>query len=397
MAETRANLDIPKELPLLKELVESKGRLDLSNTILFGVQHLLGSNIPLFLALNKLGLAFSSMFVIGKVYSTNPEVAATLKKLGIYAHPDSLKLDKVDLTRDYHEAFSISAKEALAKAIAALEKLPKPRRLLILDDGGAGIIVANEQFDSIKAEVVAVEQTRSGAEIIRTLKSPSFPIINVAESEAKLVHESPYIATSVLKEMKKKLDKMGFDLSKAETLVVGYGVLGTEIAKQFYEKGVKVTVYDLDNNRLKEALEAGLITTDLQKRLSKSNLVIGAVGKSWLPKDFTDIARDETFLVSASSSNVEFLGLQVENQELKTDFERVHADYKVKIKNGYAWILNAGFPINFDGSVDPIPPNIVQLTRALMLAGVYDSIEAEGTGLLKLSSYLQKFIIDNYK
>lgn len=391
---------IPKELPLLNKLINLKGTLDLSNTALFAVQHLLGSNVPLILALNKMGLDFSNVFILGKVYSTNDEVVKKLRGLGIYVHPNSQKYKKADLTRDYNLDLSKAASETLQKAALALQKSPKLNRLLILDDGGVGIVATFKKFKNIKSEIVAVEQTRSGAEIIRHLNSASFPIINVAESDAKLTHESPYIAKSVIEEMTKKIKKLPLkkELKEYNILVVGYGAVGTEVARELSEKGIKVAVYDLDDKKLEVAKRNNHLPTELLTQLPLSDLIIGCVGKKWFPANFTDIVSPNTVLISASSSNVEFLGLQVVNGGKGDDFNNAHIDFKIEAKNNNCWVLNAGFPVNFDGSIDPIPPKTIQFTRALMLAGVYQAIEPkQKVGLTLLDKKLQNIIISEYK
>jgi hypothetical protein len=67
----------------------------------------------------------------------------------------------------------------------------------------------------------------------------------------------------------------------------------------------------------------------------------------------------------------------------------------VKVPNGTAWILNAGFPVDFDGSPAPIPLHTIQYTMALMLAGAYQATDgpSTGPGLLGLDERLQDFLI----
>jgi S-adenosylhomocysteine hydrolase len=388
--------EIPK-LPLLGSLSTFWDEVEFTNTVLVGIQHLLASTAPLMSKLEEAGLGYNRMFLLGKVYSSNPQSAEALKRLGISVHPGSLKLNRVTLFEDYRIQLRRAAADLIATANEQLQFQPKPRRLLVLDSGGTLIGLVNRHRANIDAEVVAVEQTRSGARAIRDLTKPLFPVINVAESRAKLRHESPYIASAIIDKIRVELQKLPteMDLIPLKALVVGAGAVGMEVAKQLTNKVAELTVYDPDDERVAVARKTGLLTSGLQAGLSRSQLIIGCVGKSWLPKNSERHIRDGAILVSGSSSNVEFLGLRLLDGRDEDGFKLVHCSYPVKVPNGTAWILNAGFPVDFDGSPAPIPLHIIQYTMALMLAGAYQAIDGSSKrpGLLGLDERLQGFLI----
>jgi hypothetical protein len=59
----------PPKLPQLDALSSFKDKVDFSNVVLVGVQHLLASNVSLLVKLHEAGLDYGRMF-LGKVYST---------------------------------------------------------------------------------------------------------------------------------------------------------------------------------------------------------------------------------------------------------------------------------------------------------------------------------------
>jgi len=75
-----------------------------------------------------------------------------------------------------------------------------------------------------------------------------------------------------------------------------------------------------------------------------------------------------------------------------------HDDFAVEHARGKrSWLLNAGFPVCFDGSVDVIPPRLMQLTRALMVAGAVQALEGDqGHGLVPLRADDQAFLVDSF-
>lgn len=56
------------------------------------------------------------------------------------------------------------------------------------------------------------------------------------------------------------------------------------------------------------------------------------------------------------------------------------------------YLANGGFPINFSGKLDPIAPEEIQLTRALMYSAGLQAVATQEAGLLPLSEGAQVMI-----
>jgi S-adenosylhomocysteine hydrolase len=388
----------PPKLPLLDILPSLENNVDFSNTILVGVQHLQASNASLLVKLHEAGLDYKRMCLLGKVYSSSPLVVEILQRLGVFVHKGSLELTDIGLVENYRKQLGKAAANLLVRANKLLRAQPKPRTLLVVDSGASLITLVNRYREGIDAEVVAVEQTTDGARRIRELSNVLFPIIDVAESHAKRRHESPYIASSIIKNLDIRIRALPIEtkLTNLDALVVGIGAVGMQVARQLRNKVASVAVYDVTKERLDLASNEGLHVVGLRDGLSWNQIIIGCVGKNWLPEDGEQLIQDGAILASGSSSNVEFLGMNVLNKHEVTGLELAHRDYLVKVQNGKAWVLNAGFPIDFDGSPDPIPPEVIQFTRALMLAGIYQAMESDqaNRGLVRLDEGVQDYQIE---
>jgi S-adenosylhomocysteine hydrolase len=389
-------MEAPK-LPLLDALSSLVDKVDFSNTVLVGIQHLLSTNVSLLVKLHEAGLDYERMFLLGKVYSSNLRVAETLQGLGVFVHQGSFELTDVGLRDNYSVQLSKAAADLLVIANRRLRSQSRPRKLLVIDSGASLVTQVNDYRESIDAEVVAVEQTTSGARRIRELSTVLFPIINVAESQAKRRHESPYIASSIIENLETRTRALPARtaLANSDALVVGIGAVGMQVAKQLRDKVASVSVCDLNDERLAAANTDSLQVVGLRDGLSRSQIIIGCVGKNWLPEDGERLIQDEAILASSSSSNIEFLGLDVLSRHDASGLRLAHRDYLVRVQNGRAWVLNAGFPVDFDGSPDPIPPRLIQFTRALMLSGIYQAMGSNPTkkGLVKLDTRLQDLVI----
>jgi S-adenosylhomocysteine hydrolase len=388
----------PPRLPLLDALSSCRDEIDFSNTVLVGVQHLVASNASLLVKLRDAGLDYDRMFLLGKIYSTSPPVVETLRALGVFVHQSSCDFNGVNLLEDYDIQLSKAAADLLVMAGRKLRSQPKPRRLLVIDDGACLISLVNRHRESIDAEVIAVEQTTSGARVLKERSNVDFPIIDVAGSEAKRLYENPYIAASIIENLETRIQALPVKtaLAKLNGLVVGIGAVGIEVAKHLRNRVTTLAAYDVNEERLAVASNAGLHITELRYGLSEGHIIIGCVGRNWLPDDGEQLIQDSAILVSGSSSNIEFLGLDALDGHGEADIQLAHHDYLVKVQDGKAWILNAGFPVNFDGSPDPIPPEIVQFTRGLMLAGIYQAMESSSTerSLVSLNERWQKLLIE---
>ena len=394
---SNTTLELPK-LPLLDALSSLEGKVDFSNTVLVGVQHLTASTASLLVKLHEAGLDYSRMFLLGKIYSSNPLVVQTLQSRGVFVHQSTFELNNVSLLHDYHIQLGQAAADLLVMANRKLRSLPKPRKLLVIDDGASLISLVNHYRESVHAEVVAVEQTTSGARVIRERSNALLPIIDVAQSTAKRRHESPYIGSWIIRNLETRVHALPVEtrLAKSDVLVVGIGAVGMEVAKQLRSKVARLAVYDLNDERLAVASDHGLHAVGLREGLSCSHIIIGCVGKNWLPEDGERLVQDRAILASGSSSNVEFLGLDVLDGYDEAGYQLAHRDYLAKVQNnGKAWVLNAGFPVNFNGSPDPIPPETIQFTMGLMLAGIYQAVETNPTerGLVSLDERLQELLI----
>jgi hypothetical protein len=109
-------------------------------------------------------------------------------------------------------------------------------------------------------------------------------------------------------------------------------------------------------------------------------------------------------LVSASSGNEE---LSLDSFLAKTDTIEVipqlpfktsgspHDDIVLKLERKTLRFLNSGFPINFDGRVNSVPPKYMQATRICMVAGAVQAATAEEAGLQPLSQLYSEWVLEH--
>lgn len=409
--------DLHPPLPALDHLRQRLGRLDRSVSTLIGVQHLMGTTASLFSALADERVTPEGVFLLGKPYSSSHAVVRSMQStLRYFVHPGSTHYQGL---REHHEEADEHIGSLLATALTRAAGIAG--RILLIDDGGRAIRMLHKPpFDASVHRFVCVEQTRRG---IRELQSVSLrcPVINVAESRVKLVHESPIIATSVCEEMLvrlKALASAGMPISP-HAAVLGFGAIGSAVARALREHGYHIVVFDPEPSKAARAQADGhRVVPTLRDALSAAQVIVGCTGYTSVGLHDYRFLQDNSVLVSASSSDIEFAAWHIRSlarisagsHHIVDVFNLVHhrlddrllylgdTDHPchflhvAHLFGRRVFLLNGGFPINFTGTVDPIAPDRIQLTRALLYAAAVQASHTLEPGLWGVHEESQRLI-----
>jgi len=364
-------------LPLLQFVSNEFQDVSLNNTLIIACQHILGTTFDLFEELFQKGLKPENVFLIGKCYSTNKQTFDLFKKKGANISEASFAFDS---HISFDELFQKNI-EAFFKDIQSAVDLKSFEKIVILDDGGYLIALSNDFLKGLK-NVVGIEQTTSGYEKVKNLKL-HFPMLNIARSKAKLTIESPFIAEIAAKKIDKYLHK--YRIKNPNILVIGTGSIGSTLSSTLSKK-FPVSRCDIIQQKCD-------FNGDYKDHLNEFDLIIGATGTSAIQSGEFGNLKQGVLLASISSSDREFSAVYL--RQLAATTENCHEDIKV---NGVT-LLNCGFPINFnDGKRHSVSPEKIQLTRALLLAGIFESVTKEfSNNLIELDTFLQEKITQEFR
>lgn len=355
--------------PKISEIEEiiSQSNEDLSDTILISSLHIMASNATLIQSLNSLGMRYADMYLLGKDYSANQNVADELAQRGAQVHIVRALVNQY--STDYRSLLLLAVIDILKNIDATILRNKKTNRILIMDDGGV-LISAVNGFEFVRyVSIFGVEQTTSGVNLIGS--KLAFPVVNVARCRRKLIDESPIIAESFIASLKQNI---GGELP-GEILIIGNGAVGSHIYRQLKKIAPNTKVYDSMASRSAITSQGSML-----RMVSRADVIIGATGSSILTQQFYSHLRDGVILASASSSNIEFL-----NDKYIYKTASGSSNLLIKLFNGNAVLLNRGYPVNFDRSPDPIPVDKIKVTRILMLKGALQALSSTGTGLIRLN------------
>ncbi len=363
------------KLPLLDYTSALFKKTNFENVLLIAVQHILDSNLSMFEYLFDMGLKPQNTFLLGKCYSTNKEVMEKFRKKGVYVHNGSLKFNS---HLSFDSQFELEIRDFL-NVIQEKVNFEDYEKVLFVDDGGYLVYVGNSSIKNF-SNVAAIEQTSSGYNKLKGAKL-RFPVINVARSNAKLVYESPFIADLIVKKLLVKLKNL--QLNPKSCLVVGAGSVGKELFNLLKDK-FETHIYDVQQHI------SDFGKTELANIISDFDLIIGASGNEIINGKIYSKIKKGTILVSASSSDREFSAVNLRKSAPK--IKNCHED--IFVNN--IWLLNCGFPLNFDGNENE-PPEKIQLTRALMLSAICLAMEKEyQKEFIELEPKYQKLIVEKF-
>lgn len=231
--------------------------------------------------------------------------------------------------------------------VSYLEERAAGEQLILLDVGGYFAPALADVCARFSGEIIGiVEDTENGhRRYLEYGDKPPCPIYSVARSPLKdpedyLVGQSVVFSTEAL------IRARGDILYGRVTAVLGFGKLGSSVARMLHARGVRVTVYDVDPVKQIQALAQGFHTASgLGDVLSGAGIVVCATGNLALKAE--DFARvpNGSYIASVTSSDDE---LELEALDGLYAREPVGENITRYSRTGhYFYVLNHGNAVNF--------------------------------------------------
>jgi S-adenosylhomocysteine hydrolase len=381
-------------LPTLQAIIDNLkpcAELNLQDITFICVQHLLYTTIDLIKALIVLGAKPSNIHIMGKIYSSCPEVIQQLEEIGVinYSSSQPSKLGHFD------EYFNNDIKN-MWQGVQAHLSMSNSRTIIVLDDGGKCITNIPESL-TYTHKVCAVEQTSSG---IGTIKKNNIllPIVDVAFSATKQLIESKMIARAIVEKLSQFLSLHN---NKFTCGVVGLGVVGQAVVEKLLSLNHEVIVHDKLATKFDQIGHVEL-SPNVQSLLEKTEYIFGCTGEDITTLIDIDRLHGTKNLISCSSQDVEFKSLLKIISTAGKDISNVLDTIEFPTNNCLVRILRGGYPVNLDNSGESVPAKDIQLTRGLLLGGIMQAAfqlaekAEQSLGRYMLHPEIQKFIVQEF-
>lgn len=301
-----------------------------SNVKLFAIQHLFGDTAEWLLNLARLGLDVD--IVVGIEYSAKETVMERLAAEGFEV-----------LTPSFNKMES-TIKDLLRKSFKKCRTTNK--RLLIAEVGGYAVPVLHKHMaESARDCIGAVEETRHGLWLDQKIDKLLIPIFQVAETPLKRL-ESSQVGEAVATAIEIVLRGCGLSLAGLSVSVLGFGWIGASVAGAIRNRHAIVNCIDTDPIK---AIEANLLGFEIGSRetLHNADIIVGATGSTSVTKKQLLNLKDGTFLVSASSKDIE-MGLSESRDKIRKTKSISPYVEEITLENGKRInLVTKGFPVNF--------------------------------------------------
>jgi NAD(P)-dependent dehydrogenase (short-subunit alcohol dehydrogenase family) len=345
------------------------------------VQHLLRSTGSLFDAMLSLGARPAQIHVIGKRYSTHTGVAHALRSKGIRVYDDILP--------HFPGRFSEDLDNQIQHAWQTLcNNADDGTRVVLLDDGGhLHRTIPNSVIK--RCSVVGIEQTTGGL----SAHTKAFPSIAVAASAAKRYIEPPLISSAILRKL---TQFVSINRSRTVCGVIGLGHIGRAVAAELVASDYKVLVFDRDSSLRTSVL--GAQWCDLLQLINHADTIFGCAGEdTFRSLDIASVTAGERVLASCSSEEIEFYSVLRLFDGNQCGFNTLD----VTVGQAKFRLLRAGCPVNFDGSSESVPDRDIQVTRALLLGAIVQSLVCDRTPAAiatteMLLPHVQQFVVNRW-
>ncbi|WP_063737341.1 adenosylhomocysteinase [Streptomyces sp. RTd22] len=276
-------------------------------------------------------------------------VASVTDLRAVLPKPKSVRIEALRQVEADGHACDRLTREMFAdvdRSVRYVETRAAGRPVVLLDVGGYFTPALDALCARFSGRILGVvEDTENGHKRYADLEKLPCPVVSVARSPLKdpedfLVGQSVVFSTEAL------MRSRGDILHGRTALVIGFGKLGSSIARLLHAKGVRVTVYDIDPVRRTQALSQGFsVARDRMSGLGEAGLVLCATGSLSLRGEDFPRLRNGAYVATVTSSEDE-----LELGGLPDVYERAHIGENVTryLTTGhYFYLLNGGNAVNF--------------------------------------------------
>jgi adenosylhomocysteinase len=259
--------------------------------------------------------------------------------------------------------------QLLSAAVEASRK--DGRRIVIIELGGYfAAPLSRMRSEDASLFAGAVEDTTYGHHRYRTLITHiPVPVVSVARSrlkeiEARFVGEAAVIAIDGL------FRELGVSLSMRNALIVGYGLIGKNIAHAASRREVRVSVYDQRDHRNLAAFCSGFRVHKKLELIKSADVIFSATGTTAISFDDILMCKDGVVLASAGFKDIEFdvNGLR----ENATDIVQLsaHVEGFLLPSSNVVYVIERGTAVNF--LVQSVPSEVTDLVFSeLLLSAIF--------------------------
>ncbi len=324
------------QLRSVHSILCQKRNAALHNMRLIMLEHILPTTVEYVSQLKSAGVEIFAL--LAKPYSIDCSSAQELSNMG--TAPIEITYSQLETTNFLDDL--------LRTAIETSKKDGKA--ILILDVGG----YFAEPLKSGRLPVEGpqyihgvVEDTTFGHNrYLRAVTEIPVPVFSVARSALKEI-EGRFVGRDAVAAVEHVLRGSGVSISGRNALVLGYGMIGSNVARALRSQDLVVNVYDREDFKNLRAFMDGFNVHKKRELLKRADIIFAATAERALTLKEIEECKDNVILASAGSKNTEFDMEGLEEQALNRHVLSKHIT-KYCLANGKnIMVVRDGTAVNF--------------------------------------------------
>lgn len=313
---------------------QERNREPLRNCRFLINQHIVPNTAELLIHLKDTGAEI--FCVLAKPYSIDENVAKNLASLGISILRE--QYSTLEKTTYLDELF-----------VAAAEKSKADNRRIVLWDVGGYFSVPLTRLpaDLVPLFAGVVEDTTFGHNkyLADAAKIP-IPIFSVARSQLKEV-EARFVGRDAVAAVDVALRELGIVASARNALVIGYGMIGKNVARSLEAADYNVYVYDKHDHRNLRAFVNGFHIHKKRELLKLADIIFSSTAEQAMSFEEIEECKNNVVLVSVGSKDIEFDIKSVQEQSLATRQLGSHITLYTLPNSKNVYVVRRGTAANF--------------------------------------------------
>ncbi|WP_374652275.1 adenosylhomocysteinase [Dongia sp.] len=274
--------------------------------------------------------------LLAKPYSIDGAVLNRLIESGVCIHRKS-----------YEELDDTSYLDQLIQSAMSQSDVDG-KKIVIIDVGGYfAAPLARLPVDSLRHISGVVEDTTFGHNrYIKCIQNIGVPVFSVARSSLKEI-EARFVGRDAVAAVDTILRRHGVTIAGRNALVIGYGMIGKNVARSLRANDLNVYVYDRHDNRNLSAYIDGFRIYAKRDLLKSADIIFSATADTAL--SFADIeeCKDNVILVSVGSRDTEFDIRTIREQALEASEVSPNLKKYILPNSRAVLVVNDGVAVNF--------------------------------------------------
>ncbi|NUU62302.1 adenosylhomocysteinase [Paenibacillus sp. JW14] len=242
-------------------------------------------------------------------------------------------------------------------------KLVMEDKIDLFLDNGASLILAHNELKPDWTPIGANEETRTGKLLIEQKQvQTSYPIVVIDDSPLKQIIENAVgVGQSLVDGFMRTTSLL---IGGKKVLVVGYGYVGSGVAKKFRGLGATTMVFDINPIYQLKAKADGHIVGELEELIPNADVIITVTGRfSVITEKHIPLFKHKAILANSGHYRFEINVDEIKMEALSVEQVKEGIE-KISFKDKSIYLLHHADPLNLAGA-DGNPIEVMDLGLGL--------------------------------